>query len=95
MTRTELARALAERADLSRADAARVLDALFSPDGGILPDALRRGASVAIRGFGTFEVRARAPRLARHPETGRPIQIGATRRPAWRPSRRLTELVEG
>ncbi len=93
MNKTQLIKALCERTGMSRAQATAALDALFSPDDGILADTLDRGSAIAIRGFGTFEVRARAPRLAHNPQGGPPIQLPPRRAPAWRPSAALKERL--
>ncbi len=89
MNKTQLARALYARTDLSRAQAAAVLDALFDTEVGIVAERLDRGEAVAIRGFGTFETRARAPRLAHDPRSGEPIQLPPRRAPFFRASAAL------
>ena len=59
MNKSELVDALADRTGMTKADAARAVDALFATDGGVLSDALKRGARVQITGFGTFEAKER------------------------------------
>ncbi|MFS8638939.1 MAG: HU family DNA-binding protein, partial [Gemmatimonadota bacterium] len=70
MNKSELVEALARRSDLSKKDARTVVDMLFDPQNGILASAMKRGDRVSITGFGTFEVRQRAERMARNPRTG-------------------------
>lgn len=89
MTKTELIRVLAERASLDRASAERALNALFEH---IIPETLLRGESVAIRGFGTFEPKLKAPRVVRHPQSGELIQVPARFSLSFRPASRLEEL---
>ena len=55
MNKSELAQALATKADISKADAQKAVDAIFSPEDGVITDALRQGDRVQITGFGTFE----------------------------------------
>lgn len=95
VNKTELVKTLATRTGLNQRDVGAVLDALFDPDGGVVPGELAAGRAVAIRGFGTFEVRLAAPRLARNPRTGAPVQIPAQTRPTWRPAAPLRERLNG
>jgi DNA-binding protein HU-beta len=75
--------ALAERAGLSKAQAARAVAALFGLNG-LIATELRRGGKVLITGFGSFVVRRRRARPGRDPRTGRAIQIPDTLVPAFR-----------
>jgi len=93
VNKTELIKALSRRADLPQREVTAVVEALFDPFDGVLADTLARGESVAIRGFGTFEPRVRAPRLARNPRSGEPVQLPAQVRPALRASERLVERL--
>ena len=74
MNKVELIESLASRTNLSKADAGRAVDALFTADG-VIASALRGGGRVQITGFGTFQVRDRAARTGRDPRTGQPIAI--------------------
>ena len=56
--------------------------------------ALAKGEKVQILGFGTFEVRARAARKGRNPQTGKAIKIPATKVPAFKPGKALKEAVK-
>lgn len=85
MNKTQLITALARRSGLGHGDVRRVIDALFDE---VIPEELEAGRSVAIRGFGTFEARLRAPRLARNPSTGEAIQVPARTQFALKPARR-------
>jgi DNA-binding protein HU-beta len=57
MNKSELVQNLSSRANMTRADAGRAVDALFGADNGIISGALKRGDRVQITGFGTFELR--------------------------------------
>ena len=73
MNKSDLVDAVASSADLTKASAARAVDATLDAIGG----ALGNGDSVSLVGFGTFSVRHRAARDGRNPQTGATIQIAA------------------
>ena len=75
MNKTELIDQVAESADLSKADAARAVDAVISS----VTKALKKGDSVTVVGFGTFQVRNRKARTGRNPQTGATIKIKASK----------------
>ncbi len=56
-------------------------------------EAMRSGEHVEIRGFGTFKVKKRAPRIARNPRTGESVSVPATFTPTFKPSRELRDAV--
>ena len=74
MNKSELIDTVASSADISRADASRAVDAVLDT----VTESLRKGDSVTLVGFGTFEVRERAARSGRNPQTGETIQIKAS-----------------
>jgi len=76
MTKTELVAAIAERAELSKADAERALNAFQD----IVQDTVRQGGDkITIPGFLSFEQTTRAARTGRNPRTGETIQVPATK----------------
>jgi len=85
MNKSDLVSAIADHSGLSKADAARALEATTST----ITGALAKGDSVAITGFGSFLVRARAARSGRNPQTGATIQIKASNAPAFKASKVL------
>ena len=89
MNKSDLVSAIAVNSGLSKADAARALDATTSA----ITGALAKGDSVAITGFGSFLVRARAARSGRNPQTGATIQIKASNAPAFKAGKLLKESV--
>jgi DNA-binding protein HU-beta len=91
MNRTELVAALARRTGLSRAEARKVVKALFDPDDGVIVRVLRRNRKVQITGFGVFEPRRRKERLGHNPRTGEPIRISASASVGFRPGRPLRD----
>lgn len=93
MNKSELVDALADQTGMTKADAARAIDALFSTDGGILSKALKKGDRVQITGFGTFEAKMRKARTGRNPRTGESIKIAAARSPGFRAGKGLKDAV--
>ena len=93
MNKSELVDALADRTGMTKADAARAVDALFATDGGVLSDALKKGARVQITGFGTFEAKERKARTGRNPRTGETIQIAASKTPSFRAGKGLKDAI--
>jgi DNA-binding protein HU-beta len=75
MKKSKLVEQLADRAGLSRDDASKAIDALFSANGGIIARELKSGNKVQITGFGTFESKKRGGRTGRNPRTGKEIEI--------------------
>ncbi len=93
MNKSDLVDALAEAAGMTKADAARAVDAMFSPDGGIIAGALKGGKRVQITGFGTFEAKHRKARQGRNPRTGQTIQIAASNTPGFRAGKGLKDAI--
>jgi DNA-binding protein HU-beta len=79
---------------MTKADAARAIDALFSSDGGIIASALKARTRIQITGFGTFESKHRKARMGRNPRTGEAIQIRATQTPAFRAGKGLKDAIQ-
>ena len=74
MNKADLIDSVADATDMSKAEAGRALDAVLNGIAG----ALSQGDSVALVGFGTFNVRERAARMGRNPATGATIQFAAS-----------------
>lgn len=89
MNKAELVGSVAEKAELTKKEAERVVNAVLSS----LESALSRGEKVQLVGFGTFEVRERAARTGRNPKTGEEINIPATRIPAFKAGKALRDAV--
>ena len=90
MNKTDLINAVAEASDLSKKDAGKAVDAVFQT----IMDTLKAGEKVQIIGFGNFEVRDRAARKGRNPQTGEEIQIPASKVPAFRAGKALRDAVK-
>ena len=93
MNKSELVDALADATGMTKADAARAVDALFSTDDGILATALDRGDRVQITGFGTFEAKSRTARTGRNHRTGETIKIAASKTPSFRAGKGLKDAI--
>ncbi|AOM82797.1 HU family DNA-binding protein [Salisediminibacterium beveridgei] len=90
MNKTELINAVAESADLSKKDATSAVDAVFE----VITNSLKKGDKVQLIGFGNFEVRERAARKGRNPQTGEEIEIPASNVPAFKPGKALKDAVK-
>ncbi|MDP2856826.1 MAG: HU family DNA-binding protein [Bacillota bacterium] len=89
MNKAELITAVAEKADLTKRDVETVVSAITE----VIEEALTRGEKVSLVGFGTFEVRDRAARMGRNPQTKQEIKIPATRVPAFRAGKSLKDRI--
>lgn len=90
MTKQEIVNQLSDRAGITKVDANKVLDALSE----IVSKALSKGEKVTWTGFGTFEVRSRAARMGRNPQTGSPLHIPETKTPAFKAGKGLKDAVK-
>ena len=90
MNKTELVKAVSTQAELSQKDAAKAVDALVET----ISNTLAKEEKIQLVGFGTFEVRDRAARKGRNPQTGEEIDIAASKVPAFKPGKELKEAVK-
>lgn len=90
MNKSELIDAIAESTGLTKADSGRALDGFL----GAVTKALSEGDSVALVGFGTFSVKARAERKGRNPQSGEEILIKAAKIPAFKAGKSLKDSVQ-
>lgn len=90
MNKTELVNAVSEKAGLSKKDAGNATDAVFAA----ITEALADGEKVSLIGFGNFEVRERAARKGRNPQTGKEIDIAASKSPAFKAGKTLKDAVK-
>jgi nucleoid DNA-binding protein len=89
MNKSELIDAIASSAELTKADAARALDATVAA----VTAALAAGDAVTLVGFGTFSVKKRAARKGRNPKTGEAIDIAASTVPDFKAGKSLKDAV--
>ena len=95
MNKTEMAKKLASKTDMTQGEAAGVIDSIFSTESGhgIIAVELDAGRKVSISGFGTFETRHRSARMGRNPATGASIYIQAKNVPAFKAAKGLKDRV--
>ena len=91
MNKSELINAIAEHANLSKADAGRSLEAIIKT----IETTLKAGDVITLVGFGTFQVKARAPRTGRNPQTGQELTIAAANVPSFKAGKGLKDAVNG
>lgn len=89
MNKTELTASLAETTDLSKADAGKVIAALFDPEEGLIATTCRGGDKVVLTGFGTFEEKTQKARTGRNPQTGEALQIPEKKVVKFKPGKGL------
>ena len=89
MNKNDLVAAVSSNTGLSKADAAKAVDGVFSTVTG----ALRQGSDVRLVGFGTFSVVNRKASVGRNPRTGEKIQIPASRQPKFKAGKSLKQSV--
>jgi DNA-binding protein HU-beta len=92
VNKSDLIDALASKGRMSKAEAGRVIDTLFST-GGVIAGELRKGGKVQITGFGNFETRKRNARKGRNPRTGKEITIKASITAVFRAGKGLKDAV--
>ncbi|MFE6075761.1 HU family DNA-binding protein [Paenibacillus sp. NPDC057886] len=90
MDKAGLIVAVSETTEMTKKDTEASIDALLAA----ITEALKNGDSVKIKGFGTFEVRDRAARKGRNPQTGEEIDIPASKAPAFKSAPSLKEAVK-
>ncbi|MBQ9980802.1 MAG: HU family DNA-binding protein [Oscillospiraceae bacterium] len=91
MNKSELIAAVAEKAALSKKDSEKAVNAAVEA----ITEALKAGEKVQIVGFGAFEVKQRAARTGRNPQTKQTIEIPASKTPVFKAGKALKDAVEG
>ncbi|MHB9096153.1 MAG: HU family DNA-binding protein [Eubacteriales bacterium] len=89
MNKQELVSSVAEKSGLTKKDSEKAVNAVFAS----IEQALAKGDKVQLVGFGTFEVRKRAARKGRNPQTGAEIKIAAAKVPAFKAGKALKDSV--
>jgi DNA-binding protein HU-beta len=92
MSKADFVEAVAERGNLSKADAKRAIELVFGTiEAGLI--ATRKGGKFQIGTFGTFTIKKRAARTARNPKTGEAIKVKASRSLRFKPSGQLKDAA--
>jgi integration host factor subunit beta len=89
MTKADLVEEVTQLGDLTRRDGEVIVDTIFDS----VIHALKTGDKIEIRGFGSFRIRQRKPRIGRNPKTGAKVEVPAKRVPYFKPSKELRDLV--
>jgi len=89
MNKAELISNVAEKAEFTKKDAEKAVSAILAS----IEEALSKGEKVQLVGFGTFEIRERAARKGRNPQTGEEISIAAARVPVFKAGKALRDTV--
>lgn len=91
MNKADLIGSMAEKGDITKVDAEKALNAFIES----VEEALVNGDKVQLVGFGSFEVRERAARKGRNPQTRKEITIKASKAPVFRVGKALKDMVNG
>jgi len=89
VTKADLIDALAEQAGLTKVEAETVVETIFDR----IADALAKGDKVEVRGFGSFRIRHRQPRIGRNPKVGTAVEVPAKRVPHFKVGKELQEAI--
>lgn len=89
MNKTELIVAIAAKTGETKKDAEATLNAFVN----VVSETLAKGDKVQLVGFGSFEVRKRAARKGRNPQTKEEIKIPASKAPVFKAGKALKDLV--
>jgi len=89
MNKKEMIDAIAASADLSKSAAGKALDGMMDA----ITTSLKKGDSVQLIGFGTFSIKERAARTGRNPQTGKEIQIAASKVASFKAGAQLKDAV--
>lgn len=90
MNKQDLIATVAEKTELTKKDAEKAVNAIVAS----IEEALAQGEKVQLVGFGTFEIRERAARKGRNPQTGEEINIAAAKVPVFKAGKALRSAVE-
>ncbi len=89
MTRTELSEEVAAVTGLPLKQSEQMVATVLET----IATSLQEGSSVELRGFGSFRIRERQPRVGRNPKTGQSVQVPAKRIPYFRPGKELRNIL--
>ena len=91
MTKADLVEEVTQLGDLTRRDGEVIVDTIFES----VIQALQSGDKIEIRGFGSFRIRQRKPRIGRNPKTGKEVPISPRRVMVFKPSAILKQRING
>ena len=91
MNNSDLADTIARTADLSKADARKIVDAVFVA----IADAAAKGEEISLNGFGKFKIKDSPAREGRNPSNGETIQIAASKKLTFVPAKAVKDALNG
>lgn len=91
MNTAELAEAVAAAEGVTKADARKLVDAVFAA----ITDAAAKGEEVSLNAFGKFKIKDSPAREGRNPSTGETIQIAASRKLSFAPAKAVKDKLNG
>jgi len=91
MNKAELIAVVAEKAELSKKDTEKAVNALIEA----ITEGLQKGEKIQLVGFGGFEVKQRAARMGRNPKTKEQIQIPASKVPVFKAGKAFKDAIDG
>jgi integration host factor subunit beta len=89
MTKADLIEEVSRVVEMTRKESEVIVEAIFDS----IVKSLRAGDKIEIRGFGSFRIRQRKPRIGRNPKTGTKVEVPAKKVPYFKPSKELRDLV--
>ena len=89
MTKAQLVDEVARNTELTKKHAELIVNTVFDS----IVRSLRKGEKIELRGFGSFRIRQRGPRIGRNPKTGDRVQVPPKRIPYFKPGKELKELL--
>lgn len=89
MTKAELVDEVARTTQLTKKHAEIIVNTVFDS----IVHSLKAGEKIELRGFGSFRIRHRGPRLGRNPKTGERVEVPAKRIPYFKPGKELREML--
>ena len=90
MNKNDMIEAIAGKTGSDKATADRALNAVLD----CISECLKRGDEIKLAGFGNFDIKHTKAREGRNPATGATISIPAGKKPRFKPSKQLKELVK-
>ena len=91
MNKAELVKSISDKGEITRVDAEKALNAFIES----VEEALTSGDKAQLVGFGSFEIRERAERKGRNPQTKKEITIKASKAPVFKAGKALKDMVNG
>lgn len=91
MTKHEFVKAIAQKMESTQKNAEKALDAIID----VIVDTLAKGEEIKLVGFGSFEIKERAERLGRNPQTGEEVKIPAKKVPVFKFGKQIKDVVKG